>query len=49
VAGIFVGLFPYLDEGSDRLRTCLMATHTDADIDEVLGAFEESGKKLGLI
>ena len=32
-----------------RLRTCLMATHTDADIDKALDAFEESGKALGLI
>jgi 7-keto-8-aminopelargonate synthetase-like enzyme len=35
--------------GTDRLRTCLMATHTDADIDLALSAFEESGKALGLI
>lgn len=49
--GVFVCpiVHPAVPKGSDRLRTCLMATHTDADIDEVLGAFEESGKKLGLI
>ena len=35
--------------GSDRLRTCLMATHTDEDIAVVLDAFSESGKALGLI
>jgi 8-amino-7-oxononanoate synthase len=40
---------PAVPRGTDRLRTCLMATHTDEDIAQVLGAFEESGKALGLI
>jgi 8-amino-7-oxononanoate synthase len=49
--GVFVCpiVHPAVPKGSDRLRTCLMSTHTDADIDEVLRAFEESGKALGLI
>ena len=40
---------PAVPRGSDRLRTCLMATHTDEDIDKALAAFSESGKALGLI
>ena len=40
---------PPCPRGTDRLRTCLMATHTDEDIDQALAAFEEVGKDLGLI
>jgi 8-amino-7-oxononanoate synthase len=40
---------PAVPRGMDRLRTCLMATHTDEDIDRSLAAFAESGKALGLI
>ncbi len=49
--GVFVCpiVHPAVPRGSDRLRTCLMATHTDEDIAQVLDAFEESGKALGLI
>lgn len=49
--GVFVCpiVHPAVPKGSDRLRTCLMATHTDEDVAQVLGAFEESGKALGLI
>jgi 8-amino-7-oxononanoate synthase len=49
--GVFVCpiVHPAVPRGTDRLRTCLMATHTDEDIDKALGAFEESGKALGLI
>jgi len=49
--GIFVCpiVHPAVPRGSDRLRTCLMATHTDADIAQVLGAFSEAGTALGLI
>jgi glycine C-acetyltransferase len=49
--GVFVCpiVHPAVPKGSDRLRTCLMSTHTDDDIDEVLDAFAESGKELGLI
>ena len=49
--GIFVCpiVHPAVPKGSDRLRTCLMSTHTDTDIDEVLDAFAESGRELRLI
>jgi 8-amino-7-oxononanoate synthase len=49
--GVFVCpiVHPAVPRGTDRLRTCLMATHTDEDIALALAAFEESGKALGLI
>ena len=49
--GVFVCpiVHPAVPRGSDRLRTCLMATHTEEDIALVLGAFAESGAALGLI
>ena len=49
--GVFVCpiVHPAVPRGSDRLRTCLMATHTEEDIAQVLAAFAESGKALGLI
>jgi glycine C-acetyltransferase len=49
--GVFVCpiVHPAVPKGSDRLRTCLMATHTDEDLELVLSAFLESGKELGLI
>ena len=49
--GVFVCpiVHPAVPRGSDRLRTCLMATHTEDDIAEVLDAFAEAGKALGLI
>lgn len=49
--GIFVCpiVHPAVPRGMDRLRTCLMATHTAEDIAQALDAFEESGKALGLI
>ena len=49
--GVFVCpiVHPAVPRGTDRLRTCLMATHTDADIDKALAAFAESGSALGLI
>jgi glycine C-acetyltransferase len=40
---------PAVPRGSDRLRTCLMATHTDEDIDQALSAFADVGRELGLI
>jgi len=50
-AGIFVCpiVHPAVPRGMDRLRTCLMATHTDSDIDRALAAFSEAGVALGLI
>ena len=49
--GVFVCpiVHPAVPRGTDRLRTCLMATHTDEDIAQALGAFDESGRALGLI
>jgi len=49
--GVFVCpiVHPAVPRGSDRLRTCLMATHTVEDVEIVLDAFSESGRKLGLI
>jgi 8-amino-7-oxononanoate synthase len=49
--GIFVCpiVHPAVPRGGDRLRTCLMATHTDEDVDQALGAFAEVGEELGLI
>ena len=49
--GVFVCpiVHPAVPKGSDRLRTCLMATHTDDDIALVLDAFAEAGETLGLI
>lgn len=49
--GIFVCpiVHPAVPRGTERLRTCLMATHTEEDLKQVFEAFEESGKALGLI
>ncbi|NTW27782.1 MAG: pyridoxal phosphate-dependent aminotransferase family protein [Coriobacteriia bacterium] len=49
--GVFVCpiVHPAVPRGSDRLRTCLMATHTKEDIAQVLAAFADAGKQLGLI
>jgi len=49
--GIFVCpiVHPAVPRGMDRLRTCLMATHTSDDIDKALAAFREAGQALGLI
>lgn len=40
---------PAVPRGMDRLRTCLMATHTDEDITQALDAFADAGAALGLI
>jgi glycine C-acetyltransferase len=50
-AGVFVCpiVHPAVPRGTERLRTCLMATHTDDDIDLVLDAFRGAGSSLGLI
>lgn len=49
--GVFVCpiVHPAVPRGMDRLRTCLMATHTDDDIAHVLDAFMSAGPQLGLI
>ncbi len=50
-AGVFVCpiVHPAVPRGTERLRTCLMATHTSEDIVQVLDAFERAGKQFGLI
>jgi 7-keto-8-aminopelargonate synthetase-like enzyme len=35
--------------GRELLRTSYMATHTDAQLDRILDAFERAGRKLGVI
>lgn len=49
--GIFVCpiVHPAVPRGTERLRTCLMATHTEEDIQQALDAFAEAGRVLGLI
>jgi len=49
--GIFVCpiVHPAVPRGTERLRTCLMSTHSDADLDQALDAFEGAGRELGLI
>ncbi len=49
--GIFTNpvIAPAVPERSGRIRTSLMATHTDALIDEALEIFQQAGRKVGLI
>jgi glycine C-acetyltransferase len=49
--GVFAqGIFyPMVAEEKSRVRTIVMATHTRADLEEALGAFEEVGRLLGVI
>jgi 8-amino-7-oxononanoate synthase len=49
--GVFVNpvISPAVSPGRQLLRTSYMATHTDEQLDKVLGVFEKVGKKLGLI
>lgn len=50
-AGVFVCpiVHPAVPKGTERLRTCLMATHTEDDLNQALSAFESAGKALHLI
>ena len=50
-AGVFTNpvVPPAVPEGSCRLRTSFMATHTDEQLDFVLETVEAIGKKLGVI
>lgn len=50
-AGVFSNpvVPPAVPEGSCRLRTSYMATHTDDDLDFVLEQVERVGKKLGVV
>jgi len=49
--GIFVCpiVHPAVPRGTERLRTCLMATHTEEDLAQIFEMFEKSGKELGII
>jgi 8-amino-7-oxononanoate synthase len=40
---------PAVPPGMSLLRTSYMATHTDEELDKVLGLFEKLGKKIGII
>lgn len=50
-AGVFVNpvLNPAVPAGQELLRTSYMATHTDAQLETVLGIFEKVGKQMELI
>lgn len=50
-AGIFTNAFvpPGVPPGRSLIRTAVMATHTDADMDEALDKFEQVGRKCGII
>lgn len=49
--GVFVNpvISPAVPQGSQLLRTSYMATHTNAQLDQVLEIFGQVGKELGLI
>jgi len=49
--GVFVNpvVSPAVPPGRELLRTSYMATHTEEQLNKVLGAFEKVGKQLGLI
>ncbi|MDR3703252.1 MAG: aminotransferase class I/II-fold pyridoxal phosphate-dependent enzyme, partial [Candidatus Sulfopaludibacter sp.] len=41
--------FPTVPKGKARVRTIVAATHTKAELDRALEAFQKAGKKLGII
>jgi 8-amino-7-oxononanoate synthase len=49
--GVFanVAVTPAVPNGMALIRTSYMATHTDAQLDTVLKAFEKTGRRLGII
>jgi 8-amino-7-oxononanoate synthase len=49
--GVFVNpvISPAVPPGRELLRTSYMATHTEEQLDKVLGAFEKAGKQMKLI
>jgi len=49
--GLFANtaISPAVPPGTARIRTSYIATHTDAQMDRVLGVFEKVGKKMGVI
>jgi 8-amino-7-oxononanoate synthase len=40
---------PTVPEGTSRIRLAPQATHTEADIDRCLAAFEAAGEEVGLL
>ena len=50
-AGVFTNpvIAPAVPATSGRIRTSYMATHTDAQLDQVLDAFQRVGREMGLI
>jgi len=50
-AGVYTNpvISPAVPPGGALLRTSYMATHTDEQLDRVLGIFEKVGKEIGLI
>ena len=50
-AGVFANpvIPPAVENGRALIRTSFQATHTDAQLDQVLGAFERVGRKLDVI
>ena len=40
--------FPVVPRGKARIRVQLSAAHTEAQVDEALGAFARVGKRLGI-
>ena len=49
--GVFVNVFisPGVPQGMQMMRTSYMATHEDIHLDQILDAFKNTGKKLGII
>jgi len=49
--GIFTNpvIYPAVPKGQSLIRTSYSATHTDEELDTVLGSFEKCGKRLGLV
>jgi len=49
--GVFVNpvISPAVPQGSQLLRTSYMATHTDAQVDQVMETFHAVGKEVGII
>jgi 8-amino-7-oxononanoate synthase len=49
--GIFTNpvIYPAVPKGQALIRTSYSATHTDEELDTVLGSFEKCGKQLGII
>jgi len=41
--------YPTVPEGRARVRTIVTSTHTEAQLDTALQAFEDAGKQLGIL